>query len=183
MLMGAAALSIKTVIKNIDDYLLRPLGEAYYHWNMQFNDEDLDIRGDIEVKASGTAALMMKEVRSQRLTTLMQVGTNPQVAPFLKWNTLLKELAISLDIAPDEMIANPEEAAMYAAIVGRQNAQGQSAGPAAPGQQPPMGGPGGAPPGASPTDPTGSGGGNIGIGSIPGPGTPGFSANTSAPQG
>ena len=30
MLMGAAALSIKTVIKNIDDYLLKPLGESYF---------------------------------------------------------------------------------------------------------------------------------------------------------
>ena len=39
MLMGAAALSIKTVIKNIDDYLLKPLGESLFHWNMQFNDE------------------------------------------------------------------------------------------------------------------------------------------------
>ena len=38
MLMGAAALSIKTVIKNIDDYLLKPLGESLYHWNMQFNE-------------------------------------------------------------------------------------------------------------------------------------------------
>ena len=26
MWMGAAALSIKTVIKNVDDYLLKPLG-------------------------------------------------------------------------------------------------------------------------------------------------------------
>ena len=39
MLMGAAALSIKTVIKNIDDYLLKPLGESLFYWNMQFNDD------------------------------------------------------------------------------------------------------------------------------------------------
>jgi len=39
MLMGAAALSIKTVIKNIDDYLLKPLGQSLFYWNMQFNDD------------------------------------------------------------------------------------------------------------------------------------------------
>jgi len=34
MLMGSAGLSMKTVIKNIDDMLLKPLGEAYFQWNM-----------------------------------------------------------------------------------------------------------------------------------------------------
>ena len=38
MLMSSAGLSVKTVIKNVDDYLLKPLGEAFFQWNMQFND-------------------------------------------------------------------------------------------------------------------------------------------------
>jgi len=183
MLMGAAALNIKTVIKNVDEYMLRPLGERYYQWNMQFNEEDLEIRGDIEVKARGTSALMMKEVRSQRLTTLLQVGTNPQVAPFIKWHTVLKELAITLDIDPEEMIASPEEAAIYATIIGKQgtNGQGQGTPPASPDAAPGMGGNGGAPSGANPSDPTGAGGGNIGTGSVPQPGQAGFSANTGGP--
>ena len=37
MLMGAASGSIKTVIKNVDDYLLKPLGEGLFRFNMQFN--------------------------------------------------------------------------------------------------------------------------------------------------
>ena len=55
MLMGAAALSIKTVIKNIDDYLLKPLGESLFHWNMQFNADIPIIKGDLEIKARGTS--------------------------------------------------------------------------------------------------------------------------------
>ena len=47
MLMGAAALNIKTVIKNIDDYLLRPLGESLFSWNMQFNADIPEIQGDL----------------------------------------------------------------------------------------------------------------------------------------
>ena len=31
MLLGASSLNIKTVIKNLDDFLLKPLGEAYFH--------------------------------------------------------------------------------------------------------------------------------------------------------
>ena len=51
MLMGAAAGSIKTVVKNFDDYLLRPLGESFYSFNMQF-DFDPDIKGDLEIQSS-----------------------------------------------------------------------------------------------------------------------------------
>ena len=36
MLLGAASLNIKTVVKNLDDFLLRPLGESFFQWNMQF---------------------------------------------------------------------------------------------------------------------------------------------------
>jgi hypothetical protein len=37
MLMGAASGGIKNVIKNIDDYLLRPMGEGLFRFNMQFD--------------------------------------------------------------------------------------------------------------------------------------------------
>ena len=118
MLMGAAALSIKTVIKNIDDYLLKPLGESLFYWNMQFNDDVPIIKGDLEIKAQGTSSLMQKEVRSQRLMTFMQTASNPALAPFVRWHTCLTEIAKSLDIDPDQLINDPEKAAIYAQIMG-----------------------------------------------------------------
>ena len=137
MLLGAASLNIKTVIKNLDDFLLKPLGEAYFQWNMQFLDDKLDVKGDLEVKATGTSSLMQKEVRSQRLTTFLQTIQNPAVAPFIKVNKLISELAISLELDPDELMNDPDEAAIMARIIGMQNA-GQTpspeAGPA--GEQP-----------------------------------------------
>ena len=76
MLMGSAGLSMKTVIKNIDDYLLKPLGEAYFQWNMQFNERIEEVSGDLEIKPRGVAAVMQKEVRTQRLTSLLQTVAN-----------------------------------------------------------------------------------------------------------
>ena len=73
MLMGAASGHIKTVIKNVDDYLLRPLGEGFFRFNMQF-DFDKEIKGDLEVKARGTESLMKNEVRSQRLMQFLQIA-------------------------------------------------------------------------------------------------------------
>ena len=66
MLMSATNGSIRNVVKNVDDYLLAPMGKAFYSFNMQF-DYDPSIKGDLEVKAQGTKSLMANEVRSQRL--------------------------------------------------------------------------------------------------------------------
>lgn len=183
MLMGASALNIKTVIKNVDDYMLYPIGEAMFAWNMQFNDDDtLPIRGDLEIKARGTSALMQKEIRSQRLMTLMQVGSNPYAAPHIKWPAIIKEVAESLDVEPEEIINDPETAALYARLIGGlpqspgagalQQPQGSGE------QQVGMGGPGQVPPGANPLDASGVGGGNIGTGNVPMPGENAFSAAT-----
>jgi len=174
MLMGAAALSIKTVIKNVDDYLLKPLGENLFHWNMQFNADIPIIKGDLEIKARGTSSLMQKEVRSQRLMTFMQTAANPALAPFVRWHTCLKEIAKALDIDPDQLINDPEKAAIYAQIMGMANGNQNNTTPA--GEQSPMAATGEVPPGASITDPTGNGGGNIGIGNIPMPGEAGFAS-------
>ena len=148
MLLGAASLNIKTVIKNLDDFLLKPIGDAYFQWNMQFLDSKLDVEGDLEVKATGTNSLMQKEVRSQRLTTFLQTIQNPAVAPFIKVNKLISELAVSLDLDPDELMNDPEEAAVMAQIIGMQNAgQATGAEAVAPGEQPrDMGTPEGVPP-------------------------------------
>ena len=174
MLMGAAALSIKTVIKNIDDYLLKPLGQSLFYWNMQFNDTVPIIKGDLEIKAQGTSSLMQKEVRSQRLMTFMQTASNPALAPFVRWHTCLTEIAKSLDIDPEQLINDPEKAAIYAQIMGMVN--GNQNNTTATGGQGQMGQTGAVPAGASPTDPTGAGGGNIGTGNVSMPGEAGFSS-------
>ena len=117
MLLGGANLSIKTVIKNIDDFLLKPLGESMFHWNMQFNDEDTEIVGDLEIKPQGTAAVMQKEVRSQRLTALLQTVANPMLAPFIKIPNLVRELAISQDIDPDLLVNDMNDAQIFAEVL------------------------------------------------------------------
>jgi hypothetical protein len=184
MLLGSAGLSIKTVIKNIDDYLLKPMGEAYFQWNMQFNDVDIEIVGDLEIKPKGVAAVMQKEVRSQRLTMLLQTVSNPMLAPFIKIPNLIREIAVSQDIDPDELVNDPNEAAIFADILkGMANEQGTGQAPAAPGQPPGgVGRAGGVPAGADPADATATGGGTIGVGSTPTPGEAGFAANTGQTQ-
>jgi len=166
MLMSAANGSIRTVIKNVDDYLLGPIGKAFFSFNMQF-DYDPEIKGDLEVKARGTSSLMANEVRSQRLMQFLQVVQNPALAPFAKMDYVIREIAESMDLDPDKVANSMSEAAVQAEIL--KKFQEKNPPPEAP--QGAEGAPGG-------VDPTGAGGGTIGTGQAPTPGEPGFSANT-----
>jgi len=184
MLMSSSTLSIKSVIKNIDDYLLKPLGETYFQWNMQFNESNPEIQGDLEIKPKGTSAVMQKEVRTQRLVTLLQTVANPMLAPFVKIPNLIRELAISQDIDPNELVNDVNEAAIFADVLRGLNEQQQ---PTEQGGVPPVGatngagasmdGSGGVPVGANPADDSGVGGGNIGTGNTPLAGEAGFTGN------
>ena len=166
MLMNAASGSVKTVIKNVDDYLLRPLAEGFFRFNMQF-DFSPEIKGDLEVKARGTESLMANEVRSQRLMQFLQVSSNPALAPFAKFQYIIREIAKSMDLDPDKVTNNMDEAAIQAELMKEFQAPAPEGQP----QQPPAG--------ADPSDPTGAGGATIGTGQAPIPGEQGF---TGVPQ-
>jgi hypothetical protein len=175
MLMSAANGSIRNVVKNIDDYLLAPLGKAFFNFNMQFNF-DSDIKGDLEVKARGTESLMANEVRSQRLMQFLQVVQNPALAPFARMDYIVREIAKSMDLDPDKVGNNMQQAAVQAEIL--KEFQAANPPPAPEPGVPPQGGPQGAPAGVQVQDTQGSGGGTVGTGTAPQPGEQGFSGNT-----
>jgi len=184
MIMSSAGLSIKTVIKNIDDYLLKPLGEAMFQWNMQFGNTP-EVIGDLEIKPKGTSAVMQKEVRTQRLTTLLQTVTNPMLAPFVKIPNLMRELAISQDIDPESLVNDMSEAAIFADMLrGLANVQGTGPETQPTGEQPGgMGSPTGVPAGANQPNVQGVGGSEIGVGNVPQAGESGFTGTPQEPQG
>ena len=179
MLMSAANGSIRNVVKNVDDYLLAPLGKAFFNFNMQF-DYDTNIKGDLEVKARGTESLMANEVRSQRLMQFLGVVQNPVLAPFAKMDYIIREIAKSMDLDPDKLVNSMGDAAIQAEILKKFKEENPP--PEAPEGAPQPAAPEGTPPaGVQVQDTQGSGGGQIGTGSVPTPGEQGFSANTGQP--
>jgi hypothetical protein len=88
----------------------------------------------------------------------------------MKSQYIIREIAKSMELDPDKVTNNIEEAQEQAMIMQKQQAEAQAqAGPAQ-----------GAP---QPSDPTGAGNGNIGIGQVPTPDEQGFSGNEpQAPQ-
>lgn len=129
MMMGAASVGIRMAIKNWDDYLLTALGQALFEFN-KLNLDDDELKGNFVVQAGGTDTLLRNEVRSQRILSLIQLGLNPQVAPFFKWPYLIREAVDSMDIDSDKATNTAEEAQRMALLI-------QSMQP----PQPPQGGP------------------------------------------
>ena len=176
MLMSAANGSIRSVVKNVDDYLLAPMGRAFFAFNMQF-DFDEDIKGDLEVLANGTESLMANEVRSQRLMQFLGVVQNPALAPFAKMDYIIREIAKSMDLDPNKVTNSMQDAAIQAEIL-KGFQQPAPPPPEAAGGPAPVGQEGAAlPAGAVAQDQTGAGGGTIGTGVAPAPGEEGFSGN------
>jgi len=137
MLMGAANITMKDVVKNFDDGVTKPFIEAMYHWNMQFNDKD-EIKGDFQVKALGSTTLIAKEIRASALDEFAASVKNPVDAPWIKNGALLRKRAAARDIEEDVIKTDEEfradmEAGQPDPIDGTPNAPGL----APPGMMPP----------------------------------------------
>jgi hypothetical protein len=144
-----------------------------FSFNMQFSF-DKEFVGDLEVIAKGTESLMRNEIRSQRLLQFMQMTQNQQMAPFVKYDYVLRELAASMDLDEDKILNDQREAIIQAKMMAEiQAMMPQPEGPPAP----PEGGP------PNPSDPTGTGGGNIAPGEAPVPGADGFTGGGGGDNG
>jgi len=132
MILENASLSIKTTIRNIDDDLLQPLGKMLFYWNQQFNSANLP-DGDFDCVATGIRSYTKQEVKVQRLQTLLQLVQNPALAPMVKLPYIVRELVKGMDMDPEEVINDLDEARLYAEVIGM--AQGQQ-GAAAPVEEP-----------------------------------------------
>lgn len=110
MLMGAANIALKSTIKNIDDFLIEPMIESLFHFNMEFGTNEKS-KGDLRIVARGSTALVQKEVQSQRLLQFLSiVGDNS--GGVVKQTELLREIAQSMDIDPDKIMKTEEQIAL-----------------------------------------------------------------------
>lgn len=108
MLMGAANVSLKAIIKNIDDYMIESFMRSLYDWNMMWNDKE-DIKGDMQIDARGSTALVAKEIQGQRLMQFLSMTANPLDAPLTERSIMLRKTAAALDIDAEEVVKTEEE--------------------------------------------------------------------------
>jgi len=107
MQMNAASLPIKSVVKNLEDFCIRPFITSAFDWNMQWSDKE-DIKGDMQINVLGTSALMAKETKAQQLMQFLNITANPLDMKYVDRKYLLTEIAKSMEIdttkaVPDQM--------------------------------------------------------------------------------
>jgi hypothetical protein len=107
MLMGSMNVNLKDLVKGFDDDITTPFITAMYYWLMQFSNKE-HIKGDFHAVAKGSTALVAKEVKAEKLVNASGLLANPNFAPWIREEDLLKELFQSMDIRPD-LIRTQEE--------------------------------------------------------------------------
>ena len=159
MLMTNAGKSIKQVIANVDEYVIKPLVDRLYFYNMKFSD-DPDLKGDVSIQPLGAASLVEKELIAQRQNEFLAVALNSPIAQQVMGlegtANLLRQAAKRLDMNPDKVVPSEmtmkarmaQEAAMQAVAAQQQQMMGQ----AQAGGTPPAGPPGVEGPGATLAD-------------------------------
>lgn len=111
MLMNSANVIFRNVVKNWDDDMTTPLIRRFYDWNMQFNPKE-ETKGDMQVEARGTSALLVRELQSQNLMIIAQQWSeHPVLSMALKtYGYDAVRMAVqSLSINPDDVLGTRDD--------------------------------------------------------------------------
>lgn len=111
MLMTNAGKSIKQVIANIDEHVIKPCVDRLYYYNMRYSD-DPDLKGDVDIVARGAASILEKEQAQQRRNEFLQIALNSpaaqQVVGMEGIAELLRQAASTLDMNVDKIVPSVE---------------------------------------------------------------------------
>lgn len=107
MLMGAANIEIKDLVRNFDEGITKPSITDLYHWNMTFA-RDESVKGDFQIQPKGSASLVAKEVRGQNLMQFGQMLQDPEMRAHVDIGQYTRETAESLDLR--DVLLSEEEA-------------------------------------------------------------------------
>lgn len=107
MLYNNANSVLRQRVKLYDDAITRPHLGRYYDWKMA-NDPDPKIKGDYEIDARGSTALIERDIQNQALLNLANITNNPRYIPHLNEREELKAILKAFKVNPEEMM-KPED--------------------------------------------------------------------------
>lgn len=125
MLMNSANAVLRDVVKGWDANITKTLLRRFYDYNMQYSDKT-EIKGDFDIDARGSSALMVKETQSHALLQFAQLAQSPVFAPLIKIPDLLRKIVETLRLSTDEIIKTDDEI-MQEQAAAQQLAQQQQA--------------------------------------------------------
>lgn len=103
----AAGLPLKLVVKNLEDFGIKPFLKSLFDWNMEWSDKE-EIKGDMDIDVLATSGLMAKEMRNQQLMQFANITANPLDATIVDRKYLMTEIAKSMEIDHEKAIKGEE---------------------------------------------------------------------------
>jgi hypothetical protein len=107
MLFNNANAVLRQRVKLYDDNVTKPHISRYYDWKMA-NDPDVNIKGDFEIDARGSTALVERDIQNQAMLNLASITNNPRYIPHLNEREELKAILKAFKANPEEMM-KPED--------------------------------------------------------------------------
>jgi len=107
MLYNNANSVLRQRVKLYDDNITKPHLERYYDWKMA-NDPDPAIKGDFEIDARGSTALVERDIQNQALLNLAAITNNPRYIPHLNEREEIKAILKAFKIDPESLL-KPED--------------------------------------------------------------------------
>jgi hypothetical protein len=126
MLMNAANVVLRRLVKQFDDYVTKPHIRRYYDFNMM-HSEDESIKGDFSVDARGSSALLVRDIQNQAFLGLLQTAANPVYGIYVDSKKLFERALQAQHIDPAEIFRSDEEIAKLQQQPPQQNPQLQVA--------------------------------------------------------
>lgn len=98
------------MVKQFDDMVTRPHIRRYYDWYMAYGEKD-ECKGDFQVDARGTSALLVRDIANQALLQAGQFAGNGVIAPMVNWEAWFKEFLKTQHIDPTDIMKTDAEIA------------------------------------------------------------------------
>lgn len=108
MLMNSANVVLRRLVKQFDDMVTRPHIRRYYDYNMLYG-EDEEIKGDFQIDARGSSALLVRDIQNQAFLNLLAAGANPIYGLYLDTQKLFEKALQAQHIDPAEVFKPEEE--------------------------------------------------------------------------
>jgi hypothetical protein len=91
LLMNSSNVVLTRMSKQYDDAITRNHIRRYYDFFMAYSDK-AEIKGDFQIDARGSTALLARDMQQQALLQFGQFQGAPAVAPFINWDKWVKEV-------------------------------------------------------------------------------------------
>lgn len=110
ILMNSANVVLTRMVKQFDDRITKPHIRRYYDWFMAYSPKG-EIKGDFQVEARGSSALLVRDMQHQALLQFGQFQGSPMIAPMVNWDKWLREVLKAQHIDAADIIKSDAEIA------------------------------------------------------------------------